>query len=115
MSTADDTLILLEDAISNIDYPGSDSPMWEHKAKEHARTLAAMVPKAVDAEVREEWFVLGHPGWPMGMDFRTQAEAERFFWENPKLDGTRNGMRVMHRTITRYPEYVPSSTGEEQR
>ena len=50
MSKADDTLIRLEDAISNIDYPGSDSPEWEHKAKLAARDLRALAP-APGAEV----------------------------------------------------------------
>lgn len=29
----DELVVRLEDAISNIDYPGSDSPLWESKAK----------------------------------------------------------------------------------
>lgn len=65
------------------------------------------------SETREEWFVLGHPAWPMGVDFRTQAEAESFYWRTPKLDGTRDGMRVMHRTITRYRDYVPQPSEPE--
>lgn len=108
MSKADDTLIRLEDAISNIDYPGSDSPEWEHKAKLAARDLRALAP-APGAEVTEEWHVLGHPAWPGGIDFRTREQAERFYWKTPKLDGTREGMRIMHRTLIREPDYVPES------
>jgi len=69
-----------------------------------------------EATVREEWWVLGHPGWPSGIDFRTRDAAEQFYWDHPKLDGTRDGMRVMHRTLTRYPDYVPAapSTTEQE-
>lgn len=35
-----DVLVLLEDAIENIDYPGADSREWIAKAKGHAATLA---------------------------------------------------------------------------
>lgn len=106
MSKADDILIRLEDAISNIDYPGSDSPLWEHKAKMAAGELHALVPYA-DVERTDEWWVLGHPGWPGGIDFRSQERAEEFYWAHPKLDGTREGMRVMHRIKWREPDYVP--------
>lgn len=35
-----DVLVLLEDAIDNIDYPGADALEWISKAKAHAATLA---------------------------------------------------------------------------
>jgi len=41
--TADEALIRLEDAISNIDYPGSDSVEWEHKAMIAAKALRELV------------------------------------------------------------------------
>lgn len=41
--TAEERLRLLEDAISNIDYPGSDSEEWTDKALGHARALAGDV------------------------------------------------------------------------
>lgn len=44
MSAADDILVRLEDAISNIDYPGTDADEWTHKAKQAAKELHALVP-----------------------------------------------------------------------
>lgn len=35
-----DVLVLLEDAIDNIDHPGADTLEWIGKAKVHAATLA---------------------------------------------------------------------------
>lgn len=61
------------------------------------------------AEVTERWFVLGHPGWPGGIDFYTQEAAEQFYWDTPKLDGTREGIRIFLRVQHRYPEYVPEA------
>jgi len=61
--------------------------------------------------VREEWLVLGHPGWPDGMDFPTRERAETFYWAHPKLDGSRDGIRIAHRTVTRFAAYVPDPEG----
>ncbi|GAT73571.1 polyprotein [Microbacterium sp. HM58-2] len=43
-------LIRLEDAISNIDYPGSDSPYWEAKAIELSRELAARADVEIERQ-----------------------------------------------------------------
>lgn len=45
MTKADDILVRLEDAISNIDYPGSDSDEWTAKAKAAAKELHALVTR----------------------------------------------------------------------
>lgn len=64
--------------------------------------------------VREEWLVLGHPGWAGagGLSYRSKEKAEESFWDTPKLDGTHDGMYIVHRTITRYPAYVPVITDQ---
>lgn len=45
-----DLRVLAEDAIDNIDYPGSDSPLWESKAKEYVTALADAL-EAAEAEL----------------------------------------------------------------
>ena len=47
MTTTEDLLMQLEDAISNIDYPGSDAPYWEAKAKGLAREQAARIERVL--------------------------------------------------------------------
>lgn len=46
-------LMLLEDAIENIDYPGADSREWIAKAKGHAATLAGLARQPVVTEQDE--------------------------------------------------------------
>lgn len=58
-------------------------------------------------ETRIEWWVLGHPGWPDGIDFRTREKAEAFYWDNPKLDGSREGIRIRRKDVIRFEAYVP--------
>lgn len=67
----------------------------------------------MSAQTTTEWWVLGHPGWPDGIDFRTAAEAERFYWSTPKLDGTREGIRIRRKDVVRYEPYVPQPAGRD--
>lgn len=57
MSTRD-LMVALEDAISNIDYPGSDSPEWEHKAK----VLVQRVAEAAWSEGHAQ--AIANIAWP---------------------------------------------------
>lgn len=57
--------------------------------------------------VRDRWIVLGHPAWVGGVDQHSREQAERFYWEHPKLDGTRDGMSIVHFREERFAPYVP--------
>ena len=48
-----EVLVLLEDAIENIDYPGADSREWIAKAKGHAATLAGLARQSAVIEQDE--------------------------------------------------------------
>lgn len=70
--TTEERLRLLEDAISNIDYPGSDSEEWTHKALGHARALAGDVAveraRREQAEVDYEEMLDERDGWEKRLD-----------------------------------------------
>ncbi|MBF4459504.1 hypothetical protein [Pseudoclavibacter sp. VKM Ac-2867] len=80
-------LIRLEDAISNIDYPGTDAAEWTHKAKVAARELM----KAVRADERARYQLIlasPPPGWSTFGTHIDQPDVELEFWgAETSLDG----------------------------
>lgn len=80
-------LIRLEDAISNIDYPGADSEEWTYKAKVAARELM----KAVRADERAPFqliLAMPAPGWFTFGSHADQPDLELEFWgAETSLDG----------------------------
>lgn len=80
-------LIRLEDAISNIDYPGSDAVEWTHKAKVAARNLMRAVGAAERAPF-QKILATPAPGWFTFGTHVDQPGVELEFWgTETSLDG----------------------------
>lgn len=57
--------------------------------------------------VTDEWFICGHPGYPDPIGFPTREKAVAFYWDCPPYSGSREGIRIRRRTVTRYEAFVP--------